>query len=63
MCGATEAGFIEYSSVSGVLKTGCQQTPKRSSMYCYFQSRIKSTSIDLPDPESHGESDVPLDKR
>ena len=35
VCAATEAGFIEYSSLPGTIKSGCQSSPGRQSKFCY----------------------------
>ena len=35
VCAATEAGFIEYSSLPGTIKSGCQSSPRRQSKFCY----------------------------
>ena len=38
VCAATEAGFIEYKGLPGVIKTGCQLSPGYQSQYCYHHS-------------------------
>lgn len=35
ICAATEAGYIAYEGLPGVIKTGCQQSPGYQSRYCY----------------------------
>lgn len=35
VCAASEAGFIEYEGLPGVIKTGCQLSPAYQSKYCY----------------------------
>ena len=35
VCAASEAGFIEYDSLPGMIKTGCQLSPGYQSRYCY----------------------------
>ena len=52
VCAATEAGFIQYSSLAGSIKTGCQLTPLRSSKYCFHHApRVAQKSIDCPETE------------
>ena len=38
VCSATEAGFIEYSSLSGAIKTGCQLSPCATSKFIYYHA-------------------------
>ena len=38
VCAATEAGFIEYEGLPGVIKTGCQLSPGYQSKYCYHHA-------------------------
>ncbi len=38
VCAATEAGYIEYSELSGAIKTGCPKTPAFMSKFCYNHS-------------------------
>ena len=38
VCSATEAGFIEYSSLPGAIKTGCQLSPCATSKFCYYHA-------------------------
>lgn len=59
VCEATEAGYVEYPSLPGVIKTGCQLTPMRSGQFCYHHSPRISPSFALPDPETCDEN-VPL---
>lgn len=59
ICDATEAGYVEYSSLPGAIKTGCQLTPMRSSQYCYHHSPRISPSLALPDPDSSDQLDQP----
>lgn len=35
ICAASEAGYIEYKSLPGTIKTGCQLSPMRTSKYCF----------------------------
>lgn len=35
VCAATEAGFIEYDGLPGIIKTGCQLSPGYQSRYCH----------------------------
>jgi hypothetical protein len=35
VCAASEAGFVEYEGLPGMIKTGCQLSPANSSKYCY----------------------------
>ena len=58
VCAATEAGFVEYPSLPGALKTGCQLTPMRSAQYCYYHCSRTSISapLALPDPDTSVES-------
>ena len=32
------AGFIEYNSLPGVIKTGCQLSPCATSKFCYYHA-------------------------
>lgn len=49
---ATEAGYVEYSSLSGKIKTGCQLTPMPCSSYCYEHAPRISSTAPLPDPDT-----------
>ena len=35
ICAASEAGYVEYKSLPGTIKTGCQLSPLRTSKYCF----------------------------
>ena len=43
ICGATEAGFVEYEGLPGAIKTGCQLSPGYQSRYCYHHAPRVST--------------------
>lgn len=52
VCAASEAGFIQYPSLPGAIKTGCQVSPLRSSKYCFHHApRISKRSLDC-NPET-----------
>lgn len=51
VCAATEAGFIQYPSLSGSIKTGCQLSPLQTSSYCFYHAPRVSKRSD-PDGES-----------
>lgn len=54
VCSATEAGYIEYSNLSGAIKTGCQLSPSATSKFCYYHApRVSKTteSADTPGTE------------
>ena len=38
VCAAAEAGFIQYTSLPGFIKTACQLSPLRSSKYCFHHA-------------------------
>ena len=45
VCSATEAGFIEYNSLPGAIKTGCQLSPCSTSKFCYHHApRVSHTT-------------------
>ena len=54
VCGATEAGYIEYSGLpEGCrIKSGCQLSPMRTSKYCIHHTPRLSAMLSLPDPET-----------
>ena len=35
ICAASEAGYVQYKSLPGTIKTGCQLSPMRTSKYCF----------------------------
>ena len=35
VCAASEAGFVEYEGLPGMIKTGCQLSPTNYSKYCF----------------------------
>ena len=37
-CAASEAGYIQYKSLPGTIKTGCQLSPMRTSKYCFYHA-------------------------
>lgn len=34
ICAATDAGFVEYDGLPGMVKTGCMNTPDQKSRFC-----------------------------
>ena len=62
VCAASEAGFMEYEGLPGVIKTGCQLSPGYQSKYCYEHApRIsKRTSEEDHTHECGGEGIVRL---
>ena len=54
VCGATEAGYIEYSGLpEGCrIKSGCQLSPMCTSKYCIHHTPRLSAMLSLPDPET-----------
>ena len=34
VCGARDAGFMEYEGLPGSVKTGCMNTPEQKSLFC-----------------------------
>ena len=54
VCGATEAGYIEYSGLpEGCrIKSGCQLSPMHTSKYCIHHTPRLSAMLSLPDPET-----------
>ena len=56
VCAASEAGFVEYEGLPGMIKTGCQLSPVNYSKYCYEHApRISVRTQDqLPDRGEEG---------
>lgn len=38
VCASTEAGYIEYNSLPGAIKTGCQLSPYSTSKFCFYHA-------------------------
>ena len=34
VCAASDAGFVEYDGLPGMVKTGCMNTPDQKSRFC-----------------------------
>ena len=59
VCAASEAGYIEYESLPGVIKTGCQLSPGYQSKYCYEHApRISQMTGRDDQTSAHLESGV-----
>ena len=57
VCAASEAGFVEYEGLPGMIKTGCQLSPAYSSKYCYEHApRVSHRTDDLL--QDNGEESV-----
>ena len=56
VCAASEAGFVEYEGLPGMIKTGCQLSPTNYSKYCYEHApRISCRTQDqLSDSREEG---------
>ena len=42
----SEAGYVEYSSLPGAIKIGCQQSPCPTSRFCYYHAPRVSHGTD-----------------
>ena len=59
VCAASEAGYIEFESSPGVIKTGCQLSPGYKSKYCYEHApRISQMTGGDDQASAHLESGV-----
>ena len=52
VCAATEAGFIEYGSLPGMIMTGCQHTPMQSSPFCCEHAPRVSVTMPVSDTDN-----------
>ena len=59
VCAASEAGYIQYKSLPGTIKTGCQLSPMRTSKYCFNHApRVSKVSVQEHTSTSQPESTV-----
>ena len=59
VCAASEAGFIEYESLPGAIKSGCQFSPGYQSKYCHEHApRISQRTIAEDQASGHSEAGV-----
>ena len=59
VCAATEAGFIEYEDLPGVIKTGCQLSPEHQSKYCYNHApRVSQRAVEVETQQESSEESV-----
>ena len=57
VCSATGAGYVQYSSLHGAIKTGCQESPCATSKFCYYHApRVSQSAGEMSSRDSATEA-------